>query len=191
MSSVSAPFGLRPSYHPSGTIRPIAGTITSATGVNMFMNAPVRIDPATGDILPCAAGAGTTLVGVMQGVEWADNTGRWRVSNWWISGTVTTDAPPTVVYYTQDQYITYAIQANGSIPRTALGAQASFTAQAGSTGTGLSTVTLDTASLADAADQLQIIGITQGPDNIWGDAFTIVDVQIAQHQLAAARPAFA
>lgn len=192
MSSASAPFGLRPSYHPSGTIRPAVGTITSATASNVFMNQPVRIDPATGDILPAGAGAGTTFVGVMQGVEYTNQQGRRTVSNWWPTGTVTQDTDGgNVLYYTQDQFITYSIQANGSVARTSLGAMGSFTAASGSTGTGLSTQMLDTGTLADAADQMQIIGITKGPDNDWGDAFTVVDVQISQHQLLAARPAFA
>jgi hypothetical protein len=168
------------------------GTITSGSANNVFSNAPVRIDPTTGDILPAAAGAGTSLVGVMQGVEYTNAQGRRTVSNWWATGTVALAGDPdTVLYYTQDQFITYAIQANGAVARTSLGAMGSFTAQSGSTGTGLSTVMLDTATLADTADQLQIVGITQGPDNVWGDAFTIVDVQISQHQLLAARPAFA
>lgn len=192
MSSVSAPFGLRPSFHPSGTIRPAVGTITSATASNVFMNQPVRIDPGTGDILPAGAGAGTTLVGVMQGVEFTNSLGRRTVSNFWPTGTVTLDTDGgNILYYTQDQFITYAIQANGSVARTSLGAMGSYTAASGSLGTGLSTQLLDTATLADAADQLQIIGITKGPDNDWGDAFTVVDVQISQHQLLAARPAFA
>lgn len=192
MSAASAPFGLRPSSHPSGVIRPSTGTITSATASNIFMNQPVRIDPATGDILPAGAGAGTTFVGVFQGVEYTNAQGRRTVSNWWPTGTVTLDTDGgNVVTYTQDPFITYAIQANGSVARTSLGAMGSYTAASGSTGTGLSTQMLDTATLADAADQLQIMGITKGPDNDWGDAFTIVDVQISQHQLLAARPAFA
>jgi hypothetical protein len=192
MSSASAPFGLRPSSHPSGVIRPSTGTITSATAANIFMNQPVRIDPTTGDILPAGAGAGTTFVGVFQGVEYTNAQGRRTVSNWWPTGTVTQDTDGgNIVTYTQDPFITYAIQANGSVARTSLGAMGSYTAASGSTGTGLSTQMLDTATLADAADQMQIMGITKGPDNDWGDAFTIVDVQISQHQLLAARPAFA
>lgn len=189
---VSAPFGLRPHFHPSGNIRPSFGTITSGTASNVFMNQPVRIDPATGDILPAGAGAGTTFVGVMQGVEYTNAQGRRTVSNWWPTGTVALDTDGgTILTYTQDPTIVYEIQANGVVARTSLGAMGSFTAAAGSTGTGLSTQMLDTATLADAADQLQIIGITLGPDNNWGDPFTAVQVQISQHQLLAARPAFA
>lgn len=188
----SAPFGLRPSFHPSGVIRPSIGTITSATAVNVFSQQPVRIDPATGDILPAAAGAGTTLVGVMQGVEFTNAQGRRTVSNFWPTGTVALAGDPdTILYYTQDPTIIYEIQANGQVPRTSLGAMASYTAAAGSLGTGLSTQTLDVATMADAADQLQIIGLTKGVDNDWNDPFTMVQVQISQHQLLAARPAFA
>lgn len=189
---LSAPFGLRPSFHPSGVIRPSIGTITSATAVNVFSQQPVRIDPATGDILPAAAGAGTTLVGVMQGVEFTNAQGRRTVSNFWPTGTVALAGDPdTILYYTQDPTIIYEIQANGQVPRTSLGAMASYTAAAGSLGTGLSTQTLDVATMADAADQLQIIGLTKGVDNDWNDPFTMVQVQISQHQLLAARPAFA
>lgn len=189
---LASPFGLRPHFHPSGVIRSSFGTLTSATAANIFMNQPVRIDPATGDILPAAAGAGTTLVGVMQGVEFTNAFGRRQVSNFWPTGTVALDTDGgTILTYTQDPTIVYEIQANGAIARTSLGAMASYTAAAGSLGTGLSTQALDTATLADAADQLQIIGITKGPDNDWGDPFTAVQVQIAQHQLLAARPAFA
>lgn len=189
---LSAPFGLRPSFHPSGTIRPSFGTITSATASNVFSNQPVRIDPTTGDILPAGAGAGTTLVGVMQGVEYTNAQGRRTVSNWWPTGTVTQDTDGgTILTYTQDPTIVYEIQANGVVARTSLGAMASYTAASGSTGSGISTQMLDTATMADAADQLQIIGITKGPDNDWSDPFTVVQVQIAQHQLLAARPAFA
>lgn len=192
MSAASAPFGLRPSFHPSGIIRPSVGTITSAAAVNMFMNAPVLIDSATGDIRPATAGAANPLIGVMQGVEYTAQGGRRTVSNWWPTGTVAVAGDPdTIVYYTQDPWITYEIQANGSVARTALGLIGSFTAQSGNTATGISTVMLDTATLLAAQDQLQIVGITAGPDNVWGDAFTIVQVQIARHQLVGPRPAFA
>jgi hypothetical protein len=29
---------------------------------------------------------------------------------------------------------------------------------------------------------MRVIGITPGPDNAWGDAYTIVQVQISEHQ---------
>jgi predicted aconitase len=43
---------------------------------------------------------------------------------------------------------------------------------------------LDTASVVASGGvaQLRVIGITPGPDNAWGDAYTIVQVQISEHQ---------
>lgn len=190
MSSVSAPFGLRPIFHPSGTIRPSVGTITSATAENIFNCGPVKIDPTTGDILSAAAAG--RAIGVMQGVEYTNAQGRRTVTNWWPTGTVTLAADPgNVMYYTQDPWIMYEIQADGAVARTSLGAMGDWTALSGSTGTGLSTVMLATASLADTVQGLQILGLSGYPDNAWGDAFTIVQVQIAEHQLVANRPTLA
>jgi hypothetical protein len=55
---------------------------------------------------------------------------------------------------------------------------------AGSTVVGLSQAVLDTASVVASGStaQMRVIGITPGPDNDWGDAFTIVQVQISEHQ---------
>jgi len=48
MTTTAQPYGLRPSSHPSGTIRPVAYTIATGYAVNIFQNQPVRIAPATG-----------------------------------------------------------------------------------------------------------------------------------------------
>jgi hypothetical protein len=192
MSALSTPFGLRPSYHPSGIIRPSAGTITSGLAGNIFHQAPVKVDATSGDIIAATAGAANNLVGCFHGVEYNNQQQRRTVGNWWPSGTIGGAAfPGTVVYYSGDPWLVYAIQANGAVARSMLGKIGSFTAQSGDTGTGLSTVMLDIATLAAAADQLQIVGITRSPDNDWGDAFTVVDVQIANHQFVGPRPALA
>lgn len=189
MSAVSAPFGLRPSYHPSGTIRPKLWTIANSYAQNMFQNGPVKIIEASG-VLGNAAAA-ERAVGVFQGVQYTDITGRPIVSNWWVSGTTAQANTPIDVYYTDDPWITYAIQANGSLAATAMGHYADWTALSGSTGTGLSTIMLDTATLLATINGLQIIGFTPAPDNVIGDAFTIVDVRIAEHQYLANSPTLA
>jgi len=43
MSSISAPFGFRPSYHNSGQMRPKAYTIASAYAANIFQGDPVKL----------------------------------------------------------------------------------------------------------------------------------------------------
>jgi hypothetical protein len=186
MSTVSQPFGLRPAYSPSGVVRPTAYSIVSGYSANILQNQPVKIG-TDGNIE--AAAIGNRFIGTFQGVEFTDSDGRRRVSNKWTASQVGTDI---VAYVTLDPTIVYEIQANGSIAVTDIGKQADFTTiTAGSTTTGLSALMLDTATLTDTGNaSLRIIDLAPGPDNVFGDNFTIVQVQIAEHQNVADRAAY-
>lgn len=186
MSTVSQPFGLRPAYSPSGVVRPTAYSIVSGYSANILQNQPVKIG-TDGNIE--AAAIGNRFIGTFQGVEFTDSDGRRRVSNKWTASQVGTDI---VAYVTLDPTIVYEIQANGSIVVTDIGKQADFTTiTAGSTTTGLSALMLDTATLTDTGNaSLRIIDLAPGPDNVFGDNFTIVQVQIAEHQNVADRAAY-
>lgn len=186
MSSVNAPFGLRPSYHPSGTIRPTAGTITTGYANNIFMGSPVGIIADGSIALAAAGGTGVTgACGAFQGCEYNPTATAPRVvSNMWPAAQA---AVNIVAYHTIDQAILYEIQGNAAIAQLSLGAQFDWTANttaSGNTVTGLSSVALDTASGAAQAG-LQVMGINKGPDNDWGDAFTIVVVRLSEHQFVA------
>lgn len=212
MSAISAPFGLIPVAHPSGTIRPSMsggpgplGGITIASGLatNIFQGSPVQVDQATPSgnlILATAKGASSAgaltganlILGAFQGVEFTlTATGRRAVGNFWAANTVATNI---VAWATRDSSIIYEIQANGSVAATALGAQASITTNGsanGNTTTGFSTVALDTGNLTQTQfNQLRIVGFSQRVDNLPGDAFTIVQVEIAAHQDRAAQLAY-
>lgn len=186
MSTNSQPFGLQPAYSPSGVVRPTAYSIATGYASNILQNQPVKI-AADGTI--AAAAIGDRFVGTFQGVEWTDTDGRRRVSNKWTASTAGTDIN---AYVTLDPSIVYDIQANGAIAVTDIGSQADFTAiTAGSTVTGLSALMLDTATLTNSGNaSLRIIGITPGPDNAFGDNYTVVQVQIAEHQNVADRAAY-
>lgn len=185
MSATSAPFGLRPALHPSGTIRPVAGTIASAYNTAIFQNQPVAL-AADGTLVAAAVGA--RFVGTFQGVEFTDAEGRRRVSNRWIANTVATDI---VAYFTRDPAIVYEIQSSATIAQADVGSQADFTAASGSAVVGLSTQMLDVATLTNSGSAgLRILGITPGADNAFGDAFVILQVQIAEHQDVADRIAY-
>lgn len=207
MSSVFAPFGLRPALHISGIVRSWAGTIISALALNIFQNAPVQISntagTGTGGLIPAAAAA--RAIGVFQGVEYTLTAdGRRHVANWWTSGLVATDI---VAYYTRDPWITYEIQADGPINQADLGNQANWSLNDGSAGTGslitgISTVALATASLVSGSGGagdvagLRIVGfspyIGNGPAGLdpSNELFTIVTVEIAQHQNVANQVAY-
>lgn len=187
MSSINAPFGLRPAFHPSGTIRPVAGTITTGYANNIFMNSPVGIIADGSIALAAAGGTGVAgACGAFQGVEYNPTaTGPRVVSNMWPASTA---AVNIVAYFTQDPYITYEIQANATLTQAAIGEQFDWSANttaSGNTVTGLSNVTLNVASTAANAG-LRVVGLTPGPDNAWGDAFPIVQVQLSEHQFVAA-----
>lgn len=198
MSSVSAPFGLRPALHISGTVRPWSGTIASGYATNIFQNAPVQISntAGTGNGTLIVAPAGDRAIGTFQGCEFTlTSDGRRHVSNWWAASQVATDI---VAYYTRDAWVTYEIQANGSIAQSNVGNQADWTANGsanGNTVTGLSSVQLDTATLVDGEGGvetagLRIIGLSPYVDNAFGDSFTIVLVEISEHQNVANQTAY-
>jgi hypothetical protein len=115
-------------------------------------------------------------------VEYDDVEGRHRVSNRWIANTVATNIR---AYYIQAQdTVMYEIQADGPLAQADIGQQYDWTALAGSTITGNSSVALDTASAAANAG-LRVLGINPGPDNELTDPFPIVLVQISEHQTVA------
>ena len=186
MSATSSPFGLRPAYHPSGILRPTAMTIGTGYNANLLQFQPVLID-ADGTVK--AAAAGGAFVGTFMGVEFTDSDGRRRVSNKWTASTAATDI---IAYITMDPAIVYEVQATSSVNITNIGNQADLSnVTAGSTVTGLSQATLDAASLANTGTlQLRVLAIAPEVGNVAGDAYTIVQVQISEHQFVADKAAF-
>ena len=187
MSATSAPFGLRPAYHPSGLDRAqgLANVIQDAYAANILKGQAVTLDPTTGYIVVHNPATTNVIYGVFDGVEWTDTTGRRRVSNYWPTGT-SYQTGSLIAYVWTDPQVVYEIQAAGSIAQTALGQEFDITnATAGSTTTGLSQCTMDTtAASANNSKQLRVVNIAPYPGNDWGDAYTIVRVQIAEHQYA-------
>jgi len=177
MSSVASPFGLKPAFHPSGIIRQQLSSITSGLASDIFQFSPVRIDDATGNLVPAVA-TNDTVLGVFAGVEFTGTDGRRRVGNFWESGTVGTEI---VAYYVGDPMMVYEIQGDGPINQLNVGDMADYNALSGNTTTGLSTVSLAVGGIGNAAAQLRVVGINPAPDNVAGDAFTIAQVQIAEH----------
>jgi hypothetical protein len=183
MSATSAPFGLRPAYHPSGLDRAqgLANIIESGYAQNILKGQAVKLAAATGYVV--RADATDALYGVFDGVEWTDTTGRRRVSNYWPTGTAY-QTGSLIAYIWTDPQVVYEIQAAGSIAQTAIGAEFDLSSPyAGSTTTGLSQALMDTtAASANTSKVLRVIDLAPYPGNAWGDAYTIVRVQIAKFQ---------
>lgn len=189
MSSTAAPFGLRPVYSEIGTIRPEHQTIASGYNTTIPENAPIKI--GTDGTVQLAA-AGERAVGSFQGCSYIDVTGRPIVSNQWIANTAAMANTVIDCWITRMQSIVYEIQADGTIAQSDLGSQADWgTATAGNTTTGLSSVSLASSSLTSSSSAgLRIIGFGTEVDNVAGDAFTNVLVQISEHQDTADRIAY-
>lgn len=181
MSTTSAPFGFRPAYHPTGLDRARKYNIASGYAANIFKGQPVILN-TNGTVV--AGTAAADLLGVFAGCEYTDSNGKPTVSNYWPTGTTIASGTTATAWVYDDPSEVYEVQADGSVAQTAVGDQADVSNVAtGSTMTGLSTATLS-ASLAGAGVQAQfrIVGFSQAVDNTPGDAFTVVQVQIARHQ---------
>lgn len=190
MSATSAPFGLRPAFHPSGLDRAqaLAGGIASGYSSDILKGQAVKYVASTGNIQPVTA-TSDALSGAFAGVEWTDTTGRRRVSNYWPANTAY-QTGSCVAYFYNDPNIVYEIQADGSVAQTSIGTDANLSNfAAGSNVTGLSQATLNATVLATGVQgQVQILDIAPYPGNDWGDAYTIVRVQVARRQIAAVVP---
>ena len=208
MSATSAPFGLRPAFHPSGLDRAqaLANGITSGLAVNILKGQPVvyataatvgSTGAANGTIIPAAtpgnsaATSGYQVAGAFAGCEWTDTTGRRRISNYWPSGTAY-QTGSCVAYFYNDQNIVYEIQADGSMAQTTIGGEYNFSnITAGSTTTGLSQATLASASAQSNGNQgqMRVVDLAPYVDNAWGDSYTIVRVTLPYSQFVAAATA--
>ena len=198
MSSTSAPFGLRPAFHPSVLDRAqaLAGGIVSGYASNILKGQPVQYGTTanSGTIGTIIAAAATgAIAGAFAGVQWTDTTGRARVSNYWPANTAYT-AGTCVAYFYNDQNIVYEIQADGSMAQTTIGNEYNFTnITAGSTTTGLSQATLVSATAVGngVQGQLRVVDLAPYVDNAWGDSYTIMRVVVANSQFFGAVTAIA
>ena len=189
MSASSAPFGLRPAFHPSGLDRAqaLANGIPSGFTTDIFKGQPVRyqttaIGGTLGTITPATTSGAWS--GAFAGVQWTDTTGRARVSNYWPANTAYTTGS-CVAYFYNDQNIVYEIQASGTMAQTTIGNEFTFNnLTAGSTTTGLSQCTLDHSSAVGSGNQgqMRVVDLAPYVDNAWGDAYTIVRVVNSQSQ---------
>jgi hypothetical protein len=192
MSAISAPFGLRPVFHPSGVIRPraLAGGINSGYGSTILANQPVLL--STSGLLNPVTANNVDFIGVFAGVEYTTTGGTRRVvDNKWIAST-TYDTGSLIAYFYDDPAIVYEIQADGSVAQTALGDQVNLSNFAnGSTLTGLSQATAGATPVGSGSQgQLRVIDKGLGIDNDWGDAYTVLRTQIARHQYTSNKVAF-
>lgn len=193
MSSTSAAFGFRASFHPSGQIRPKAYTIASTYAANIFSGDPVKLVDAgviqlgTSDGTRGGTTDGILLLGVFAGCEYIDSTGKPTVSNFWPTG-ITATAITAWVYDDPETLfnVEYANPSPGTTVQTAVGEECDWTVASpgGSTSTGLSNTFLTV--IQATSGQFQITGFALNPADTLTDAYVTATVRINEHQYKAA-----
>jgi hypothetical protein len=186
MPSTSAPFGLRPINHPSGVVRPkrLVNGLASGYATALYKGTPIAMNTSGNLIIATAT---NDLIGVFWGVEFTLAGKRYTQSYWPASTVPDTTGEPFYVYYFDDPFITYEVQADGALAQTAIGAQSDLSnITAGSSVTQISGATISaTPEAAAAQGQFRIEDISPYPNNAWSDTYTIVQGKIAQHQYIA------
>ncbi len=182
MSATNAPFGFRPAYHPSGFDRARKYTIAGSYGTAIYSGQPCILN-TNGTVT--AGTAAADLLGIFWGCEYIDATGKPNLSTFWPAAQTIQSGSVPVAWVYDDPANVYEVQADGSIPQTAVGDQTDVS-NATANGNGRSQCTVS-ASLAGVGVQAQfrIVGFGQQLDNLPGDAFTIVQVMLARSQYIA------
>ena len=184
MTTTSAPFGLRPVNHPSGTIRPkrLINGIASGYSSNLYQGVPIKIDTSGNVVISTGSDA---IIGSFWGCEFT-LAGRRMILPYWPASTVPdTTGDPFYVYYFDDPQIVYEVQ-GGVLAQTAIGDQANFaTLTAGSYPPGISGATLGTLVGTSSQGQFRVEALAPYVNNNWSDTYTIVQGKIAQHQYVA------
>jgi len=193
MSATNAPFGFRPSYHPSGQMRPKAYTIASTYAANIFQGDPVKLVDAgtvqlgTSDGTRSGTVDGISLLGVFAGCQYIDSLGKPTLSPFWPTGTTATDI---VAWVYDDPETIFQVQYNnpssGTTVQTAVGEECDWTVASpgGSTATGLSNTYLT--AIQATSGQFQITGWALNINDALTDAYIVATVRINEHHYKAA-----
>ena len=193
MSSTSAPFGFRASFHNSGQMRPKAYVIASTYAANIFSGDPVKltdngvIQLGTSDGTRTGTTDGISLLGIFAGVQYLDASGKPTISPFFPTGTTGTEITAWVY---DDPETLFDVQYNNPSPgttiQTAVGEECDWTVASpgGSTQTGLSNTYLTV--IQTTSGQFQITGMGFEITDSLTDAYVVVTVRINEHHYKAA-----
>jgi hypothetical protein len=188
MTATLQPFGLIPIYAPGtkSTATRYDNGIPSGYNTAILEYQPVKLN-TSGQIVPVSA-TSDDFIGSFAGVTYFDGSGVPHSINQWIAGTTLAANQPVWVWVYDDPTMKYKIQCDGTLAQS-VGGQVNLTAANltnGSTLVGLSQATAQASSLSTSGQaQLRITDLDLSIGNAWGDAFTIINVQIAKHQFVA------
>lgn len=195
MSSTSAPFGFRASYHNSGQMRPKAYVIASTYAANIFSGDPVKltdngvIQLGTSDGTRSGTTDGISLLGIFAGCQYLDAGGKPTISPFWPSGATGTEI--TAWVYDDPETLFDVQYTNPGTPGTtsvqsAVGEECDWVVASpgGSTSTGLSTTQIG--AIQATSGQFQITGFGYEITDSLTDAYVVMSVRINEHHYKAA-----
>ena len=195
MSSTSAPFGFRASYHNSGQMRPKAYVIASTYAANIFSGDPVKltdngvIQLGTSDGTRSGTVDGISLLGIFAGCQYLDSSGKPTISPYWPSGATGTEI--TAWVYDDPETLFDVQYTNPGTPGTtsvqsAVGEECDWVVASpgGSTSTGLSNTQIGV--IQATSGQFQITGFGYEITDSLTDAYVVVSVRINEHHYKAA-----
>ena len=181
MANVDKPFGLRPLGNLSGTgsqkqygyeiADNQSGVIYQGDLVTVYDGYLVKFAPATH----------TAAVGVFNGCNYIDpTTGKPTWKNYY-PGSVNITQGKIVADVIDDPSQLFIIQVDESVAQTQVGMNADVVGTGGSTTTGVSSMELDSSTIAKAAAlNLKIVGLWDVPGNEYGTNAVVV-VKINEH----------
>lgn len=181
MANLDKPYGLRAMGNLSATgsqkqygyeiADNQAGAIYKGDLVTIFDGYIVKFAPASH----------TAAVGVFNGCSYIDpNTGKPTWKNYY-PGSVNITSGKIIADVIDDPNQLFSIQADEDIVAADIGKNADVIGTGGSTVTGLSTMELDSSTVANtAALNLKIVGILNTPDNAFGNYCQVI-VKINEH----------
>jgi hypothetical protein len=184
MSAVSAPFGIRCVYHPSGEprVETLFNGIASGYATGLYSGTPVKLT-TDGTLIATATGADSTI-GIFSGCFFISGNRPFKLPYWPAAQTYDANTPMWAEYSPFDSQAIFEGQANGSVAQTANGEAINLvTASTGSIYTGQSAQMLNATTTGATAGTFIVQNIAPYPDNAWGDAFTIVRVRIGTFQV--------
>lgn len=195
MSSTSAPFGFRASYHNSGQMRPKAYVVASTYAANIFSGDPVKltddgvIQLGTSDGTRSGTTDGVALLGIFAGCQYLDASGKPTISPFWPTGATGSnitawvyDDPETLF---DVQYANPGTAGTDSV-QSAVGEECDWrvASPGGSTSTGLSNTYLT--AIQATSGQFQITGFAGNINDSLTDAYVVATVRINEHHYKAA-----
>ena len=187
MSNVDKAFGLRPigNLSATGAQKQYAYEIADNQSGAIFQGDLVTV--FDGYLVKFAPATHTAAVGVFNGCNYIDpSSGKPTWKNYY-PGSVNITSGKIMAEVLDDPNQLFIIQADEDIVQADIGKNADVVGTGGSTVTGISTMELDSSTVAkDAALNLKIVGLYDVPGNSLGTNFTVVVVKINEHMYGSA-----